>query len=114
MKAQSTLLIFLLIGLAVSFRIPEVFHRLFDSNVAYPKTVDHVDLKRFSGRWYELAQIPMVYTQGCEKTTATYVLPEKGHMEVDFGCVKNGKDINADMKLKVADRSSNAIFDVAP
>lgn len=82
MKAQTILLVFLLVGLTVSFRIPEILERVFDLNGKPPKTVDHVDLQRFSGQWYEQAEIPMVYTKGCEKSTATFVFPKNGHMEV--------------------------------
>ena len=42
------------------------------------------------------------------------VLPENGHMEVNYGCMRNDKEIKADMKLKVEDHNTNAVFDVAP
>ena len=35
-------------------------------------------------------------------------------MEVNYGCMRNDKEIKADMKLKVEHRNTNAIFDVAP
>ena len=43
----------------------------------------------------------MVYTQGCEKTTASFYFPEHGKMDVKYECTRNEKHVEADMKLKV-------------
>jgi apolipoprotein D and lipocalin family protein len=36
------------------------------------KTVDFVDLSRYTGKWYELASFPQNFSGDCECTTATY------------------------------------------
>ncbi|HAL69830.1 MAG TPA: lipocalin, partial [Pseudomonas sp.] len=33
-----------------------------------PKTAGQVDLKRYQGKWYELARLPMRYQAGCEQS----------------------------------------------
>ena len=37
-----------------------------------PKTAGNVDLKRYQGKWYELARLPMRYQTGCEQSEAHY------------------------------------------
>ncbi|MEW7278302.1 lipocalin family protein [Aquimarina sp. 2201CG1-2-11] len=41
------------------------------------QTVDFVELSRYTGRWYELANFPSFFSQNCSCTTADYaVIPE--------------------------------------
>ncbi|WP_025130251.1 lipocalin family protein [Pseudomonas sp. PH1b] len=39
-----------------------------------PKTVNHVDLKRYQGTWYELARLPMYFQRNCAQSEARYTL----------------------------------------
>ena len=70
---------------------------LFTSKVAYSQTlqtVPHVDLKKYSGKWYEIASYPQRFQKGCNCTTAEYTLSEKGYVIVENRCNKdsiNGK-----------------------
>jgi apolipoprotein D and lipocalin family protein len=38
------------------------------------QTVPNVDLKKYSGKWYEIASFPQVFQKGCNCTTAEYTL----------------------------------------
>lgn len=44
------------------------------SFAAPPTTVKHVDLKRYMGKWYEIASFPNWFQRHCNCTTATYTL----------------------------------------
>jgi apolipoprotein D and lipocalin family protein len=37
-----------------------------------PKTVEHVDMTQFAGKWYEIAHFPQEYDHGCVATTSSY------------------------------------------
>lgn len=37
-----------------------------------PRTVDHVDLQKYLGKWYEIAAFPNLFEKGCRCTTAEY------------------------------------------
>ena len=39
-----------------------------------PQTVPHVDLEKYMGTWYEISSIPAVFSIGCSKSQANYVL----------------------------------------
>jgi apolipoprotein D and lipocalin family protein len=56
------------------------------------KTVDYVDLNKYSGKWYEIAAFPQSFQKGCHNTTAEYTLHEKGHVTVENRCNKNSID----------------------
>ncbi len=44
-----------------------------------PVTVDHVDLQKYAGTWYEIAKIPNSFQDQCVgNTTATYSLNDDG------------------------------------
>ena len=36
------------------------------------QTIPHVDLSRYLGTWYEIANFPQGFQRGCTGTTATY------------------------------------------
>jgi apolipoprotein D and lipocalin family protein len=42
-----------------------------------PQTVSHVQLKRYMGRWYEIASLPNFFQRHCRCTTANYTLSGK-------------------------------------
>ena len=56
------------------------------------RTVDHVDLTRYAGRWYEIATIPMSFQKGCVGVTATYTLRADGDVDVVNPCRKETLD----------------------
>jgi apolipoprotein D and lipocalin family protein len=55
------------------------------------KTVAKIDLKKYSGTWYEIASFPQRFQKGCECTTAQYTLTNKDYVLVENRCKRNGK-----------------------
>ncbi|WP_266203280.1 lipocalin family protein [Pontibacter kalidii] len=69
-------------------------------NHAPLKTVAHVDLNRYMGRWYEIARLPQRYEKSCHCVYAEYSLnPGGGYVEVQNACRKGGPN----GKLEVAE-----------
>ena len=78
--------------------------------VAPLKAVGHVDLSRYTGKWYEIARYPNRFQRNCQSdTTAVYTLREDGKVEVVNACrKKDGNVTTARGTAKVADPESNA------
>jgi apolipoprotein D and lipocalin family protein len=72
------------------------------------KTVPHVDLKRYAGKWYEIASFPQRFQKGCANTTAEYSLSDEGFVIVMNRCMKNGKESKIKGKAFVEKGSNNA------
>ncbi len=73
-------------------------------------TVESVDLKRYQGKWYEIARYPNRFQEKClGDTTATYTIKKEGVVEVINECrTKDGKTDRAKGKAKVVDKDTNA------
>jgi len=59
-----------------------------------PPVTDTVDLKKYVGKWYEIASYPMSFQKDCFCVTADYTLTVKGYVKVFNSCRKgsiNGK-----------------------
>ena len=72
------------------------------------EVVPHVELRRYLGKWYEIAHLPARFQEGCTDTTATYNLSEDGSISVLNECRRNGKVKQAKGKAKVVDKNSGA------
>jgi apolipoprotein D and lipocalin family protein len=72
------------------------------------EVVPHVDLKRYLGKWYEVAHLPAKFQEGCDGTTATYTLSDDGSVSVLNECIKNGKAKRAKGSAKVVDKDTGA------
>jgi apolipoprotein D and lipocalin family protein len=72
------------------------------------EVVPHVELKKYLGKWYEIAHLPTRFQEGCTDTTATYTLSEDGSISVLNECRRNGKVKQAKGKAKVVDKNSGA------
>jgi len=75
------------------------------------ETVPHVDLKKYAGKWYEIASFPQSFQNGCHCTTAEYTLSEKGYVIVENRCNRdsvNGKESYIKGKAFVEEGSGNA------
>ncbi len=75
------------------------------------QTVPKVDLKKYSGKWYEIASFPQIFQKGCHCTTAEYTLSNKGYVIVENRCNRdsiNGKESYIKGKAFVEKDSSNA------
>lgn len=57
-----------------------------DGDSMDPRTVDHVDLKRYQGTWYELARMPMFFQRNCAQSEARYTLKDDGNVGVTNRC----------------------------
>jgi apolipoprotein D and lipocalin family protein len=75
------------------------------------QTVPFVDLKKYAGKWYEIAAFPQRFQKGCHCTTAEYTLTDKGYVIVENRCNKdsiNGKQSYIKGKAFVVEKSGNA------
>ncbi|MFD2246381.1 lipocalin family protein [Pontibacter ruber] len=55
------------------------------------ETVPEVDLKRYQGKWYEIASLPQRFSKGCHCTSTEYTLnATEGYVEVYNACYKGG------------------------
>ncbi len=75
------------------------------------ETVDHVDLERFMGDWYVIANIPTFLEEGAHNAVETYSLNEDGTIDTTFVFHDGGfdgelKEFNP--KGFVLDEESNA------
>ena len=52
------------------------------------QTVASVDVKRYAGKWYEIASFPQRFQKGCHCTTAEYTLSSNGYLIVENRCNK--------------------------
>jgi apolipoprotein D and lipocalin family protein len=73
-------------------------------------TVEHVDLKRYMGKWYEIARYPNRFEKACvSDVTANYVLRDDGKVEVVNACRKaDGLLKSSKGSAKVVDTQTNA------
>lgn len=80
-----------------------------------PSTVNHVDLKKYTGLWYEIARIPNDFQEDCVGgTTAEYSLMEDGRIKVVNSCIeKDGEKEVAEGVAKIVDKKSNAKLKVS-
>ena len=76
------------------------------------KTVNHVDLEKYLGTWYEIARFPQGFEKGCTNVTADYSLREDGKISVVNSCLKDGKQKITDGIASINDKESNAKLDV--
>lgn len=77
-------------------------------------TVPSVDLKRYSGRWYEIAKYPNFFQRGCRgQATADYAPNPDGSIRVTNRCPgKGGKPVEVVGRATVVPGSGNARLSV--
>lgn len=63
---------------------------LGDSTAAIP-TVEHFELERYLGKWYEIARLPHCFEKGLDNVTADYSLRRDGKVAVHNSGLKDGK-----------------------
>ena len=71
-------------------------------------TVPHVDLEKYSGKWFEISSITIGPQKGCSCTYAEYTPNKKGYIEVRNFCIKNNKPSGITGKAFVEPNSGNA------
>ncbi len=76
-------------------------------------TVEHVDLSRYLGKWYEIAAIPQYFQRMCVRdVTAEYALSDGG-ISVQNSCVTaEGKTSVAQGQARIVDKVSQAKLEV--
>ncbi len=77
------------------------------------KTVEYVDLDRFMGRWYVIANIPTFLEKGAHNAVETYALDDDGSIQTTFTFLKDGFDGEQKQynpRGFVRDTQSNAIW----
>lgn len=67
------------------------------------QAVDHLDINRYQGRWYEIARFPFSIQKGCVATTATYTLRDDHRLDVLNECRKGGFDGDATRAKGIAE-----------
>lgn len=80
------------------------------------QTVAHVELSRYLGTWYEIANFPQSFQRGCTATTATYTLRADGDIDVLNRCRKGsieGEEKSALGRARVVDHVTNARLEVS-
>ncbi len=80
-----------------------------------PATAAHVDLRRYMGRWYEVARLPYFTQRRCVKDVqADYVLGDDGMVYVTNRCThQDGHVGSAKGVARVVDRGSNARLEIS-
>ena len=77
------------------------------------ETVDYVDLERFMGPWYVIANIPTFLEKGAHNAVETYSMNEDGTIATRFTFNKDsfdGKAKEYNPKGFVVDQESNALW----
>lgn len=79
------------------------------------RTVPQVDITRYAGMWYEIANFPMPFQRKCASdTTAHYMPREAGRIEILNRCLnKDGDAEEADGVATVVPDSGNAKLEVS-
>lgn len=80
------------------------------------EVVQHVELSRYLGRWYEIASVPQSFQRGCTATQANYALMKDGEIEVVNRCHKDALDGPEDVatgRARVVDTTTNAKLEVS-
>jgi len=75
------------------------------------KTVDHVNIDRFMGPWYVIANIPTFLEKGAHNAVETYSVNDDGTIATKFTYRKGGFDGEAkeyNPKAFILDKESNA------
>jgi apolipoprotein D and lipocalin family protein len=80
-----------------------------------PATVDHVDLGKYAGQWYEISKKPNRFQRACAGgTTARYAVRPDGMVEVVNRCrTRDGETREAKGIARVVDTASNARLKVS-
>ncbi len=95
--------------LALSFIISAKFNAM--AQLPELQTVPHVDVKKYAGKWYEIASFPQIFQKGCHCTIAEYTMTDKGYLIVENRCNRdsiNGKQSYIKGKAFVEKNSGNA------
>ncbi|MGZ5243255.1 MAG: lipocalin family protein [Bacteroidia bacterium] len=85
-----------------------VFRQVYARVQNPPQTVAYVDLKKYLGKWYDIAHYPSRFQKNTTHSQANYSLREDGDIEVINSCLKKGKPDMVKGKAWVVDKTTNA------
>lgn len=79
------------------------------------RTVEQVDLKRYAGRWHEIAALPNFFQRHCAwGTTAEYTLLPEGTVRVRNACFeRDGTESSVEGRARIVDEASRAKLQVS-
>lgn len=76
-------------------------------------TVEHVDLNRYLGKWYEIASIPQYFQRDCTRDVAAEYRQDGDNIAVTNRCIKaDGRSKVAQGQARVVDKTSQAKLEV--
>ena len=83
---------------------------IWGCSTVYPplETVKSVDVKKYLGRWYEIARLPNSFQKECDCTTADYSLIDSSTIRVTNKCNKTGVTEEANGKAFLVEGSNNS------
>lgn len=74
------------------------------------KTATQVDVKRYSGKWYEVARFPQWFQKDCASATAEYSLNKDGSIKVVNTCIQaDGKRRSVEGRAEPADGTNSRL-----
>jgi apolipoprotein D and lipocalin family protein len=81
-----------ILGLVLGLLIAAPLKTLAATDFTPLESVAALDLKRYSGIWYEIASFPQRFQRGCTGTTAEYSLNQDSTVQVTNRCFKDFLD----------------------
>ncbi|MDB5022374.1 MAG: blc 1 [Mucilaginibacter sp.] len=76
------------------------------------ETVDHLELDKYMGIWYEIASFPKCSQKDCTCTTVEYSLRDDGKIAVKNSCMVDGKPKITEGKASITNKKTNARLNV--
>jgi apolipoprotein D and lipocalin family protein len=92
-----------------------VFNVMAQKDNTQPVTVDHVNLSKYTGIWYEIAKIPNRFQKKCVSNSAAYYsLSEDGTIKVVNSCKEADGELNSvEGVAKIVDTKTNSKLEVS-
>ena len=75
--------------------------------------VKNFDVKKYIGKWYEIARFDHSFERGLENVSATYEFRDDGKISVFNRGIKNGEEKNITGKAKLKDNSGTGFLRVS-
>ncbi|MBF9014329.1 MULTISPECIES: lipocalin family protein [unclassified Oceanispirochaeta] len=81
------------------------------------KTVEYVDMEKFSGKWLVAALIPSPLEKNAQRGLETYTVKENGEIDIEYSYYKNNKPEKKKVMTQkgwIIDSSTNAHWKISP
>jgi len=114
-QGKTVLMTILLTVCIAVFSAPFAWSEGTDNDLPEVQVVDHLNIERYMGTWYLIAELPSFFERQCaEGTTATYSLNDDGSVTVVNSCYRqNGMLYSREGRAFVADEQTNAKLEVS-